>query len=78
MMVYMDSSTETKAMELATSIDEPLVNRTIVVRLHVHTHTTHNTQQTTHNTPTRYQQSGFIQLNRGSERQKYRFIAIQC
>uniref|UniRef100_A0A8C5AYK8 N-alpha-acetyltransferase 15, NatA auxiliary subunit-like n=1 Tax=Gadus morhua TaxID=8049 RepID=A0A8C5AYK8_GADMO len=30
MMVYMDSSTETKAMELATSIDESLVNRTIV------------------------------------------------
>ena len=38
MMVYMDSTTETKAMELATAMDESLVNRTIVVRLYVQTH----------------------------------------
>ncbi|KAJ3614790.1 hypothetical protein NHX12_018360 [Muraenolepis orangiensis] len=31
MMVYMDSATETKAMELATGMDDTLVNRSIVI-----------------------------------------------
>lgn len=34
MMVYLDSSTETKAAELATALDESLDNRTIQVCIH--------------------------------------------
>lgn len=33
MMVYLDSSTETKAAELAAALDESLENRTIQVHL---------------------------------------------
>lgn len=33
MMVYLDSSTETKAAELAAALDESLENRTIQVNL---------------------------------------------